>query len=242
MHVRVGVVRRDQMTVDRLRTYIRGLDEQLQGGVPRGHVVLIAGKPGTMKSSVAFNILYHNARDERGGAYVTLEQGRESMLDNMAGMGMDIKGLEKNMSLLDLAMIRKKLKQLSKQSWIEVFKMYVNNLRKSMDIDLLAVDSLPVLQVMAKFEEPRDELFRFFEWLRDLDITTFLITEMKQDSDRFADHGEDFLSDGIVHLDLRREDRIVNLFLSVVKMRKTGHKRGYFPLIFVDGGFEIVTN
>ncbi|MFQ5909292.1 MAG: RAD55 family ATPase [Thermoplasmata archaeon] len=225
-----------------MRTYIRGLDEQLKGGVPKGHVILIAGKPGTMKSSVAFNILYHNAKENNGAVYVTLEQSRESMLDNMAGMGMDIKGLEKSMSVLDLAMIRKKLKHLSKQSWIEVFKMYVNNLKKSMDIDLLVVDSLPVLQVMAKFQEPRDELFRFFEWLRDLEITTFLITEMKQDSDRFGDHGEDFLSDGIVHLDLRREDRIVNLFFSVVKMRRTGHKRGYFPLIFVDGGFEIVTN
>lgn len=230
------------MTEDRVQTHIRGLDEQLKGGVPKGHVVLIAGKPGTMKSSVAFNILYRHAKEGRGGAYVTLEQSRESMLDNMAGMGMDVKGLEKNLSVLDLAMIRKKLKQLSKQSWIEVFKMYVNNLKKSMDLDLLVVDSLPVLQVMAKFEEPRDDLFRFFEWMRDLDITTFLIAEMKQDSDRFGDHGEDFLSDGIVHLDLRREDRIVNLFLSIVKMRKTGHKRGYFPLIFMDGGFEIVTN
>lgn len=230
------------MTGDRVKTYIRGLDEQLKGGVPRGHVVLIAGKPGTMKSSVAFNILYRNAKDSRGGAYVTLEQSRESMLDNMAGMGMDVKGLEKQMSVLDLAMIRKKLKQLSKQSWMEVFKMYVGNLKKSMDLDLLVVDSLPVLQVMAKFEDPRDDLFRFFEWLRDLGITTFLIAEMRQDSATFSENGEDFLSDGIVHLDLRREDRIVNLFMSVVKMRKTGHKRGYFPLIFVDGGFEIVTN
>lgn len=230
------------MTGDRIKTYIRGLDEQLKGGVPKGHVILIAGKPGTMKSSVAFNILYRNAKDNRGGAYVTLEQSRESMLDNMAGMGMDVKGLEKQMSVLDLAMIRKKLKQLSKQSWMEVFKMYVGNLKKSMDLDLLVVDSLPVLQVMAKFEDPRDELFRFFEWLRDLGITTFLIAEMKQDSGMFSTNGEDFLSDGIIHLDLRREDRIVNLFMSVVKMRKTGHKRGYFPLIFVDGGFEIITN
>ncbi|MCK4455626.1 MAG: KaiC domain-containing protein, partial [Thermoplasmata archaeon] len=59
------------MTGDRVRTHIRGLDEQLQGGVPRGSVVLIAGKPGTMKSSVAFNILYRNAKENRGGAYVT---------------------------------------------------------------------------------------------------------------------------------------------------------------------------
>jgi len=227
----------------RIRTYIRGLDEQLQGGIPRSHVVLIAGKPGTMKSSVAFNVLFNNAKqDALGCVYVTLEQNRDSLLENMKGLGMDVKGLESKLSVLDLSLIRKKLRQLANKSWVEVFKMYIDNLDKSMDISVLAIDSLPVLEVMAKFEDPRDDLFRFFEWLRELEITTFLIAEMEQDSDKFCQYGEDFLSDGILHLDLRREDRQVNLFLSVVKMRKTAHRRGYYPLIFDEGGFEVVTH
>jgi KaiC/GvpD/RAD55 family RecA-like ATPase len=231
------------MTEERIRTYVRGLDEQLQGGIPAGHVVLLAGKPGTMKSSICFNMLYNNAKnDGRGGVYVTLEQSRESLLANMAGLGMDATGLEKKLSVLDLSLIRKKLKQLSNKSWIEVFKMYIENLDKTVDISILAIDSLPVLEVMGKFDDPRDELFRLFEWLRDLGITSVLITEMQQDSDKFCENGEDFLSDGIIHLDLRREDRNVNLFLSVVKMRKTAHARGYYPLIFDEGGFEVVVH
>ncbi len=231
------------MPAPRIRTYIRGLDEQLQGGVPKAHVVLLAGKPGTMKSSVAFSMVYHNAKsDGLSCVYVTLEQSRDSLLENMAGLGMDIKGLESKLSVLDLGLIRKKLKQLANKSWLEVFKMYVDNLDKTMDISILVIDSLPVLEVMAKFEDPRDDLFRFFEWLRDLEITTVLIAEMEQDSDKFCTNGEDFLSDGIVHLDLRRDDRQVNLFVSVVKMRKTAHRRGYYPLIWDEGGFEVVTH
>lgn len=231
------------MAEERIRTYVRGLDEQLQGGIPTGHVVLLAGKPGTMKSSLAFNMLYHNAKDVgRGGVYVTLEQSRESLLGNMAGLGMDATGLEKKLSVLDLSLIRKKLKQLSNRSWLEVFKMYIDNLDKTVDIGILTIDSLPVLEVLGKFEDPRDELFRLFEWLRELGITSILITEMQQDSDKFCENGEDFLSDGIVHLDLRREDRAVNLYLSVVKMRRTAHKRGYFPLIYDEGGFELVVH
>ena len=231
------------MGEDRVRTYVRGLDEQLQGGIPVGHVVLLAGKPGTMKSSFSFHMLYENAkRDGRGGVYVTLEQSRESLLGNMAGLGMDPTGLEKHMSVLDLSLIRKKLKQLANKSWIEVFKMYLDNLDKTLDLSVLVIDSLPVLEVMGKFEDPRDELFRLFEWLRDLGVTSLLITEMEQDSDKFCRYGEDFLSDGIIHLDLRREDRNVNLYLSVVKMRKTAHARGYFPLIYDEGGFELVVH
>ncbi len=71
-------------------------------------------------------------------------------------------------------------------------------------------------------------------------MTSMVITEMQQGSERFSDTGEDFLADGIFHLDLRREDRNVNLFLSTVKMRKTAHRRGYHPLIFDTAGFEVV--
>lgn len=232
------------MAEERIRTYVRGLDDQLQGGIPAGHVVLLAGKPGTMKSSLSFNMLFHNAKeDARGGVYVTLEQSRESLLQNMTGLGMDATGLEKKLSVLDLSLIRKKLKQLSNKSWIEVFKMYIDNLDKTVDIGVLVIDSLPVLEVMGKFEDPREELFRLFEWLRDLGITSVLITEMEQDSDKFCQYGEDFLSDGIIHLDLRREDpRNVNLYLSIVKMRKTAHARGYYPLIYDEGGFELVVH
>jgi len=227
----------------RIKTYVKGLDKEMQGGIPEGSVVLVAGKPGTMKSSFAFNILYHNAnRDDKSGVYVTLEQGRDSLLTNMEGLGMKLSGLEKEISVLDLGMIRKKLIQLTNQTWMEVFKMYLKNLKKNMDIKLVVIDSLPILEVMAKFNSPREELFHFFEWLRDMNVTAFLITEMEQGSDKFCQNSEDFLSDGIVHLDLRREDNLVNLYLSIVKMRQTSHKRGYFPLIFDKDGFEIVTD
>ncbi|MCK5039197.1 MAG: AAA family ATPase [Thermoplasmata archaeon] len=231
------------MKTTRIKTFIKGLDKEMSGGVPEGSVVLIAGKPGTMKSSLAFNILYHNANiDDVSGVYVTLEQSRESLLSNMDGLGMKLGGLEKEISVLDLGMIRKKLTQLTNQTWMEVFKMYLQNLKKNMDIKVVVIDSLPVLEVMAKFQNPREELFHFFEWLRDMDVTAFLITEMQQGSDQFCKYDEDFLSDGIIHLDLKRENNMVNLFLGVVKMRQTGHKRGYSPLIFDKDGFEIVSD
>ncbi len=229
--------------IKRVKTYVKSLDEQLSGGIPENHVVLIAGKPGTMKSSLAFNILYNNAnRDDISGVYVTLEQSRDSLLVNMEGLGMTMAGLEREISVLDLGMIRKKLTQLTNQTWMEVFQMYLKNLKKNMDIKLVVIDSLPVLEVMAKFDNPRDDLFKFFEWLRDLEVTAFLITEMQQDTEQFAQFGEDFLADGIVHLDLKRDMNTVNLFLSVVKMRQTPHKRGYYPLIFDKNGFELVAD
>ena len=229
------------MKIKRVKTYVKGLDKEMQGGIPEGSMILVAGKPGTMKSSFAFNILYQNAcQKDLKGVYVTLEQSRSSLIANMESLGMVVTAPEEELSILDLGMIRKKLTGLSDQTWMEAFKMYINNLKNNMDMSLIVIDSLAVLEVMAKFKRPREELFLLFEWLKDLDLTVIVITEMQQGSGEFCKYGEDFLADGIMHLDMNREGNTVNLFLSIVKMRQTSHKRGYYPMIFDKDGFEIV--
>jgi KaiC/GvpD/RAD55 family RecA-like ATPase len=226
--------------IPRVKTFVRGLDEIMDGGIPEGSVVLLLGKPGTMKSSIAYGIIYKNVCDAgRKALYVSLEQSASSLTENMVGMGFERPGADSDLSILDLGLLRKKMTQLGQQAWIEIFRMYILNLKSNFNFDLLVIDSLPVLEMLAKFKEPRDELFQLFEWLRDLKVTTFLIHEETPGS---MSYGEDFLADGIIHLDLRREMNAVNLFLSIMKMRRTNHRRGYFPLIFEHGNFEIVTD
>src|SRR2546427_185246 len=82
------------METKKISTYIEGLDEVLGGGFPVGHVVLLSGLPGTMKSTLSYAILHRNAK-ERGARclYVSLEQTRKSLEDQMAAMGFDVEGV-----------------------------------------------------------------------------------------------------------------------------------------------------
>ena len=231
----------------RIRTFVKGLDENLNGGIPEGFMVLIVGRPGTMKSSLAYYILYKNAQEKKTkGLYVTLEQSRASLIDNMTVLGMNPEPLGRYIGFVDLAMIRKTEQdgttpQGAPKNWLETFKMYVQNIKQATGYELLVVDALPVLELLAKVKDPREELFHFLEWLRDMKITCFLIHEVG-DSGSLAKNDEDFLVDGVLHLDLQRDANTVNLFLSVAKMRKTNHKRSYYPLIYDKNGFEIVTD
>src|SRR3990172_8308981 len=226
---------------DRIKTYVKGLDTQLNGGSPAGSVVLVCGQPGTMKSSLAYSILYQNALNEKvPSVYISLEQGSKSLRDNMSGLGLDHDKVQTVVGIQDLGMIRKKLKQVDKSTWYEVFKLTFKNFQDTWGAQLLCLDSLQIFELMAKFQNPRQDLFYFFEWLRDMNLTSFLLYEMKQGDQSFGGFGEDFLADGVVHLDLRREGNSVNLFLGVMKMRKTQHKRSYFPLLYEKDGFEVV--
>ena len=223
----------------RVKTYIHGLDDILHGGIPEGHIVLLAGEPGTYKSSLAFNILFHNVKnDNHVACYITLEQGRESLIQQMKGMEMDPEEVVNNLSIVDLALIRKNLEKLGQQSWMQIFKTYASNLKENIDYSILVIDSLPVLGMLAEFTNPRVELFHFFEWLREMHITCILIAEMKFGKEDYALMGEDFLSDGIVHMKMEKvSDVNIQRRIRVVKMRATEHSSDYLTLIFGKAGF-----
>ncbi len=231
------------MDRNRIKTYVRGLDDVLGGGLPEGYIVLVSGAPGTMKSSLAFSILYQNALQEgRKGAYFTLGQGKDLLLEQMASLGMaDAKALER-LVLLDMGSIRKNLTYLQgRGTWLELFKMYCNNVMKSDRIGCLVVDSLEVLETMAKMPERRTELYFLFEWLRDLGPLTLLVSEQTLDlGPGIRPPDEAYLADGIMQLDLHAAaDRHVERGLRVVKLRSTRHDADHHVLSFEDGRFEV---
>jgi len=228
---------------NRIKTYVRGFDEALAGGVPEGYVVLVSGAPGTMKSSLTYSILYQNALQEgRKSAYFTLEQSKDLTLEHMASMGMTDARAAQHITTLDMGNIRKNLSYLQgRGSWLDLFKMYCNNVMKSDAVSVLVVDSLDVLETMAKMQDPRSELYFLFEWLRDLGPLTFLISEKPLElGTGHAPAEEAYLADGIIALEMHpTSDLYVQRRIRVVKMRATKHETGYYALSFDDGSFEV---
>src|SRR5207244_10355076 len=151
-----------------------------------------------MKSTIVFNMIYQNAlRDGRPRTYISLEQGRENLTRHLDQMSLSPRDVENKVSIVDLGMIRRNLDGMADRTWLEIFKMYALNLKRSLNYDILVVDSLPVLEVMSRFENPREDLFQLFEWIRDLKATTILISEMKPASEECGTTGEEYPREGI---------------------------------------------
>jgi KaiC/GvpD/RAD55 family RecA-like ATPase len=125
--------------------------------------------------------------------------------------------------------------------WLNTILNFLKTYKKQTDYEMLVLDSLSAIYVLANMENPRSDLFNFFEGLRDLKITTFIISEITAGKEGYGPLGiEEFLADGILHLKVKEDDGAANLYVSIPKMRKTLHPRKYFPLIFENGHFEIV--
>ncbi|MGB9419064.1 MAG: ATPase domain-containing protein, partial [Acidobacteriaceae bacterium] len=63
----------------RVSTGIPGLDDVLNGGLPRGHLYLIEGDPGTGKTTVALQFLLEGIRQGEPGLYVTLSESKQEL-------------------------------------------------------------------------------------------------------------------------------------------------------------------
>jgi circadian clock protein KaiC len=229
--------------MERIKTYIERLDEQLEGGIPKGSVSLICGTPGCMKSSFAYSILYNNARESNlKGLYITFEQEIKSLKEQMGTLGMTEDS--KNLVIVDHSMVDKVVgvDMRFDANSIRKVKLYLTDLVRREDFDLVVIDPLNALYSLTTIKNPRSEIYRFFTELRSLGTTSFLISEIHQGDNRFGKYGvEDFLSDAIIHLDCRRERDILERYIGVVKMRYTHHNLQYFPMFYNPSGFTIYT-
>jgi KaiC/GvpD/RAD55 family RecA-like ATPase len=231
--------------VPRLRTHVKGLDERLGGGIPAGFTVLICGPSGSLKSSLAFNMIYHSSKDHGlKSLYLSVEQSKESLMRQMASLGYSLDGMT-DLNIVDLSALRQEAGDRGEENWIttlqEILKKYV----EEFNCQILVVDSLDALYALSRIENPRNEIFNFFEILRGMKLSSFLVSEMSRDGSSFGKYGvEEFLSDGIIHLRLREVEvgktTSVRRYIGIAKMRGTKHELDYYPMLVDKSGFEVL--
>ncbi|MEK6986816.1 MAG: ATPase domain-containing protein [Candidatus Thermoplasmatota archaeon] len=214
------------------QSHVDGLDRALGGGIPKGSTILVAGTPGTMKTSLILWMMHENARaNGTKSLYVGLEQGVESLKAGAARMGM--KELhESHVYILDLAQLRRGMERTeASKDWITILLEIIKEAVSSSGYEVLALDSLEALYALTEMKAPRREMFHFLAALRELGLTTFLIAETPFGSTRLAQWGEDFLADGILNLrQVEVGETEVQLRLRCVKMRWMNHDHSAFAL------------
>ena len=80
---------------DLIKTGIKGLDEVLQGGIPRGNLILVEGAAGTGKTTLGLEFVYRGITEfDEPGMIVLFEVSPGKLVRDAASFGWDLPELE----------------------------------------------------------------------------------------------------------------------------------------------------
>ena len=225
------------MDIPRTKSGIEGLDEILNGGIPTGASVLVAGGPGTGKSILSLQFLYNGAvQFKEPGILITFETTQKNIRWMMDSFGWDLESLQDE-NMLKIYSI----KPTSPEAFIQRIDkeiLGIEALAHEMGAKRLVIDSTTALGVW--LESPaiiRYRLFDLIERLKNLGTTSLLTAEVgSTEASALSAFGvEEFITDGVLPLFYKPPNRSI----FVRKMRGTKHSQKIHPITIDEKGFTI---
>ena len=224
-------------------TGIQGLDEITRGGLPEGRSTLVTGGTGTGKTLLGLQFLVAGARQYgEPGVLVTFEESAEEVTANVASMGIDLDGLERD-GLLAIIAFPVKAAGVSESGEFDfepLFLLLDEAIRRvgARRVVLDTIESLfGAFQAQAIV---RAELGRLFRWLKDREVTA-IVTGEPGESDSLTRHGiEEYVSDCVIALDHRSQNEVSTRRLQVVKYRGSAHETNKYPFLISARGFTVL--
>ena len=221
---------------------ILGLGKLMKTEIIPGSVILVTGAEGTLKSTLVFGLISDIlGNSEQHGLYVTLEQSKESHLKNMRGLGIKKKD---EMHIFDYRDMRREWKD-QEPDLLEATKDVIEYYQEKYgNLTVFALDSLNALYTFSDKSDPRKSMYDFFSYLREEELTAFLIQEMpnfRRNLSSFdSDRPERFLADGTIELGLMEGRSGVKRYIQILKMRAAKHAMEKHQLIADESGLKIL--
>ena len=147
---------------------------------------------------------------------------------------------EQDLFIVDMGKLRLEYREAETElNMFDILQDFLNRRIKDKGTDIVVLDSLTALLSLENIDNPRQRLFHFFGFLKELDITSILIAETPYVKDMEFPHREDFLADGNIYLKMHELNDIdIQRRIRIVKMRGVDHATGYFALTFEGGEFR----
>ncbi len=215
----------------RVPTGIPGFDKVIEGGLKKHSVTLAGGCAGAGKSIFAMQYLINGITQfNEPGVYVSFEENREEIFDDMACFGWDLEELEKQGKFVFLRYNPDQVNKVLKTGGGPI-----RDVIDSIGAKRLVIDSISAFSLLYETElKQREAALSLFYILRRWDCTTmvtgqYFAVELPHDS-----AAVEFEVDNIIWLyNIKKEDIRVRA-IEVFKMRGTKHSVKTFP-------FEITT-
>lgn len=203
--------------MERLSTGISGLDALIEGGIPTGFSVLLAGHPGTGKTILAAHFLYEGLNKGENGLYVSFSESKEQFFVNMEKLGMNFRDFEQHekLAFLDFA-------STTREGMRDSFDEILTTIRGT-NVKRMVIDSITAIGHSYRNEviSARIILQTILGKVMRLEgVTSILIAEIPTGLVAFGLGIEESIADSNIMLDHGPNDASP-LVLRVMKMRGT---------------------
>jgi len=224
------------------RDSIKGLDKIFKTDIDHTVALAIVGEGGTLKSSFAYSLIAAQCeRDDTLGIYITLEEGGQSLNYNLESLGIDI---EERLKIVDYNSLRRKFRGEEKHlAFLRMILSIIISFKRQNPerFQYVVIDSLGALYSLVDIDDPRREMYHFFNTLRENDLTTTIIMERIGLTESYA--GAEtmlFLVDGVIELGVVETTQNVRRYLQIKKMRAVKHDMEKFVLDVGDNGLMVL--
>ena len=216
--------------VTKIKTGIIGLDKMLRGGFLEGRNIWLSGPAGTGKTTIAMQFVYNGAmKHNEPGLYVTLEENKKKIYEDMAKFGLDLKKAEKKRKFFliggPIASITSYMDDVDAK--INHIIREIEDVIKEKKIKRVAIDSINLFTMLLKdAKERRTALAALGNMLSSCGCTSILTSETKEGSMDLSRYGmEEFVVDGVLVLYLQRQGEQFMPGIVIRKMRGTDHEK-----------------
>ena len=241
--------------MDRVNSGMKGLDEILNGGLPKGRTILVVGSPGSGKTTFVMQFLASGAKAGEPGLYVSLDEKPERLKADLYSFGWDIDGLEHSgkLTFIDATQLRRPAHHIGQGSVEEgavsltIPELTLGSLVRTIKrvsaeeaTQRVAVD--PITSLMLRYpEEPkrRRALLMFFDALESTGCSCIVTSELRTSMLERRFQIEEYLSHGVVLLHTMVHDGNVIRAVQVEKMRGISHDAQLRPYQIGKSGIEV---
>ncbi|MEM3475836.1 MAG: ATPase domain-containing protein [Candidatus Bathyarchaeia archaeon] len=204
--------------IKRIKTGIDGLNEVIEGGFPKGSLILLAGEPGTGKTVFSIQFLTKGCELGEPGVYASFAEAKDTLINNsFRHLGVDLAKFEAEgkLKVLDFTAMRE-------EAVSTILEMILREV-EALKAERLVIDSFSA--IAQAFKEPIEVRIIVNTVLdriaRGMGCTTVMVEEIPISESKIGLGMEEFVADGVLKLRAGELDGRLLRDLEILKLRGT---------------------
>ncbi len=224
----------EKIQFERVKTGVPGLDDMMNGGIPKGNLVVLSGDPGSGKTVMCWQYIYYGATQyNEKSVYVSLEETEQAIYEGALEFGWDLKKLVKEGKLTIVTLELYDFERL---------KAAIEDNVKAIGAKRVVIDPGVIFRLFFDRElDARKRIVSLGKMLKTIGVTTIITNELSLEKMNSLYGLEEYVADGVI---LLYHTKIKNRFvrsIAILKMRNTEITETLKPVKITDEGIKVLS-